>query len=115
MIEAKEQIVQFVINLPDETAKLLWDFIYNVTFQKTFENVKQQSFVNKNDSRVQIDLDNSDMNLYFEDRDIPLEKTQQALKNMYNLREEILKYLPEDFDADHELEKARFERYGSFT
>lgn len=37
----------------------------------------------------------------------------QAFLRLDAARTEIMKYLPEDFDPDKELEEARVERYGS--
>lgn len=37
----------------------------------------------------------------------------QAFKRLDAAREEIKEYLPTDFDAEKELEEARFERYGN--
>lgn len=37
----------------------------------------------------------------------------QAFQRLDAARTEIMKYLPEDFDPDKELEDARAERYGS--
>lgn len=37
----------------------------------------------------------------------------EAFQHLDAARKEIMKYLPEDFDPDKELEEARGERYGS--
>ncbi|HBA46551.1 MAG TPA: hypothetical protein DCZ91_01855 [Lachnospiraceae bacterium] len=37
----------------------------------------------------------------------------EAFQRLDAARTEIMKYLPEDFDPDKELEEARVERYGS--
>lgn len=37
----------------------------------------------------------------------------QAFQELVNARNDVKKYLPDDFDPDAELESARKERYGS--
>lgn len=40
-------------------------------------------------------------------------RKMQAFKRLNAAREEIIQYLPDDFDPERELEEARMEKYGS--
>lgn len=45
--------------------------------------------------------------------DVAADAKMQAFKRLDAARQEIKEYLPTDFDAEKELEEARFERYGN--
>ena len=48
-------------------------------------------------------------------REINEEEGMQAFQRLSAAREEIGRYLPENFDPDKELEEAHAERYGSIN
>lgn len=79
----QEQAVQMIRGLSDENVSFLIEVIQRLMPQKSYE----------------IDYDD------FESESI------QAFTRLKAAREEIGRYLPEDFDPEKELEEAREERY----
>lgn len=87
MTMLQEQAVRMIQNMSDDNVGFLIEIIQRLILEKTPTRVVYQT----------------------PDQD----EKAQALKNLMATREEIKKYLPNDFNPDAELEAARKERYGS--
>jgi len=82
----QEQAVRMISGLSDENVSFLIEVIQRLMLPKSFvQTVK----VSENKESI------------------------EAFQRLDAARTEIMKYLPEDFDPDKELEEARVERYGS--
>lgn len=81
----QEQAVRMISDLSDENVSFLIEIIQRLMPSKT--DVKE----------TQVLVDDEGM---------------QAFHRLEAARDEVIKYLPEDFDPDKELEEARAERYG---
>lgn len=81
----QEQAVRMISDLSDENVSFLIEIIQRLMPSKT--DVKE----------TQVLVDDEGM---------------QAFHRLEAARDEVIKYLPKDFDPDKELEEARAERYG---
>ncbi|MCM1219902.1 MAG: hypothetical protein NC548_35975 [Lachnospiraceae bacterium] len=82
----QEQAVKLISGLSDDNVGFLIEVIQRLMSQKVYTDTVQ---------------------------DIGASKRIQAFQRLNEVRAEITKYLPENFDPDKELEEARAERYGS--
>lgn len=83
MTVLQEQAVQMICGLSDDNVGFLIEVIQRLMPQRT----QTYPSVNKNDKKM------------------------QAFRELNAARDEIKKYLPDDFDPDRELEEARAEKY----
>ena len=90
MTMLQEKAVQMIQNMSDENLGFLIEIIQRLIPQKKHIEVIYQS-------------ESSDQN----------KEKMQAFRELVNARNDVKKYLPDDFDPDAELEAARKERYGS--
>ena len=84
----QEQAVQMISGLSDDNVRFLIEVIQRLMPEPVQEKTEQS---------------------------LPANESIQAFQRLNAARDEVWKYLPDDFDPDHELEKARAERYGSIA
>lgn len=90
MTMLQEQAVQMIQNMSDENVGFLIEVIQRLVPQKNhIEIVYREGDSDENKEKM------------------------QAFKELVNTRNDVKKYLPDDFNPDAELEAARKERYGS--
>ena len=84
----QEQAVQMISGLSDDNVRFLIEVIQRLMPEPVQEKTEQS---------------------------LPANESIQAFQRLNAARGEVWKYLPDDFDPDRELEKARAERYGSIA
>ena len=84
----QEQAVRMISDLSDDNVSFLIEIIQRLMPQTVQEKAEQPA---------------------------PESESMRAFQRLNAARGEVWKYLPDDFDPDRELEKARAERYGSIT
>ena len=84
----QEQAVQMISGLSDDNVRFLIEVIQRLMPEPVQEKTEQS---------------------------LPANESIQAFQRLNAARDEVWKYLPDDFDPDRELEKARAERYGSIA
>ena len=89
MTMLQEKAVQMIQNMSDENVGFLIEIIQRLIPQKKHIEIIYQS-------------QSADQN----------KEKMQAFQELVDTRDDVKKYLPDDFDPDAELEAARKEKYG---